>query len=51
MHEMRKISVDEMFKQMNNKRGINMHGEQAISAMYRYYTHLDNMKIIGVLTP
>ena len=44
---MRKVSVDVTLTKMTAMRGINMQGELEIVVMYKEYTQLDNMKLIG----
>ena len=39
-HDMHKLFVDATFTYMTPKKGINKHGERAISAMYKEYTQL-----------
>ena len=36
---------------MKAKKRINRHGESAIADMYREYTHLEDMKLMGALDP
>ena len=39
------------FTNMTDKKGIKKHGERAVSAMYKEYTKLEDMKILGDLDP
>ena len=48
---MHKIALDVNFTQITTKRGIKIHGEQAISAMNKCYTQLEDMKVVGALIP
>ena len=47
MHDMHKLTVDVTFTQMTTKKGIEKHGERAVSAMYKEYTQLEDMKVMG----
>ena len=51
MHYVHKIAVDVTFTQMTAKKGIKRHGEQAVSAMYKDNSQLDDMKVMGVTGP
>ena len=51
MHNMHKIAVDMKFAQMKSKKGIKSHGEQLVAAMYKYYIHIEDMKVMGTLDP
>ena len=48
---MHKIAVDVTFTQITAKRGIKMHGEQAIASMYKQYINLDYMRVLGAMSP
>ena len=49
MHDMHKLAVDVTFTQLVTKKGIKKHGERAASAMYKEYTQLEDMKVMGAL--
>ena len=49
MHDMHKLAVDATFTQMTAKKGIQKHGERAVEAMYKEYTQLEDMKVMGSL--
>ena len=48
---MYKISMDVTFTQMKSKKRIERHGEQEIASIYKYYTHIENTKVMGALDP
>ena len=39
MHDMHKLAVDVTFTQMTANKGIKKHGEIAVAAIYKEYTH------------
>ena len=50
MHDMHKLAMDVIFAKMTANKGIkNM--EKAVVAMYKEYTHLEYMKVMGALKP
>ena len=51
MHDMHKLSVDVTFTQITAKKGIKTHGERAVEAIYKEYTQLEYMKVMGALNP
>ena len=48
---MHKIAVDATFAKIIDKKGIKKHGERAVADMYKYYTHIEYMKVVGALDP
>ena len=51
MHDMQKIAVDVTFTKMTSKKGIKIPSKREISAMYKYYTQLEDMNVMGELEP
>ena len=51
MHDMHKLAVDVTFAQMTAKRGIKKRGEREVVAIYKEYTQLEYMKVMGGLNP
>ena len=51
MHDMHKLAVDVTFTQITAKRGIKKHGEIAVAYIYKEYTQLEYMKVMGELNP
>ena len=51
MHDMHKLAMDVTFTQMTAKKGIKKHGEIAVAAIYKEYTQLEYMKVMGALNP
>ena len=51
MHDMHKLAVDMTFAQMTAKEGIKKHGGRAVASMYKEYTQLEKMKVMGALNP
>ena len=51
MHDMQKLAVGVMFTHMTEKKGINNHGEREVSTIYKEYTKLEDMKVMGPLDP
>ena len=51
MHDMHKLAVDMTFTKMTAKKGIKKHGEIAVAAMYKEYTQLEDIKVMGELNP
>ena len=51
MHDIQKLALDVKFKQMKAKKFIKRHGNRAVSAMYKAYTKLKDMKLMGALDP
>ena len=47
MHDMHKVSVDVTFTQMTANKGINKHVERAVADIYKEYTQLEYMKVMG----
>ena len=48
---MHKLAVDVTFTQMTAKKGIKKHGEIAAAYIYKEYTQLEYMKVMGALNP
>ena len=48
---MQKLAFDVTFKQMTAKESINIHGNILVATMYREYTELKYMHVIGELDP
>ena len=48
---MHKIAVEGKFTKISTKTGIKIHSEVAISSMYKQYTPLENVKMMGALNP
>ena len=51
MYNIHKLAVDVTFTQMTAKKGIKKHGEIAVAAIYKEYTQLEYMKVMGALNP
>ena len=51
MHDMHKLAMDVTFIQMTAKKGIKKHGEIAVASIYKEYTQLEYMKVMGALNP
>ena len=51
MRNMHKLAVDVKFTQIITNRCIKKHREIMVSAMYKEYIHLENMKLMGALDP
>ena len=51
MHGMYKMAVDATFSQITDKKGIKRHGKRAIATIYKYYTKLEDMEVMGLLYP
>ena len=51
MYDMHKQAVDVTFTQMMTKIGIKKYGERAVTAMYKEYIQLEDMKVMGALNP
>ena len=51
MPDMHKLAVDVTFTLMTAKKGIKKHGEIAVAAIYKEYTQLEYMKVMGALNP
>ena len=51
MHDMHKPAVDVVFAQMTAKKCIKKHGERTVTSMYRKYTQLEDMKLMGSMNP
>ena len=51
MHDMHKLAVDVTFTQMTTKKGIQKYGEISVSAMYKEYKQLEDIKVMGSLNP
>ena len=48
---MNKIDVGVTFMKITTKKGINIHEERVISAMYKEYTHIEYMQVMRALEP
>ena len=48
---MHKLAVDVTFTQMTDKKGTKKHGEREVADMYKEYTQLEEMKVMGELNP
>ena len=51
MHDMNKLSVEVMSTQTIAKNGIQRHNKRAKEDMQKYYTQLEDMKVMGALEP
>ena len=51
MRDMHKLAVDVTFTEMTAKKGIKKHGEIVVAAIYKEYTQLEYMKVMGALNP
>ena len=51
MHDMHKLSVGVTFTHITSKKGFKKHGEIAVAVVYREYTPLQYMKVMGSLDP
>ena len=49
MHDMHKLAVDVTFTQMIAKKGIKKHGDRVVASMYKEYTQLEDIKVMGEL--
>ena len=48
-HDIHKLAMDVTFTQMTAKKGIKKDGERELIAMYKEYTQLEDMKLMGEL--
>ena len=46
---MHKLAVDVTSTQIKDKKGITKRGERAVAAIYKEYTQLEHMKVMGAL--
>ena len=51
INDMHKLDVDVKLTKMTPNKGIKKHVEIAVSTMYKEYTQLEDMKVIGELEP
>ena len=51
MHGIHKLSVDVAFTHMTAKKGTKKHGQKSVAAMYKEYTQLEDMNLMGELDP
>ena len=51
MHDMHKLAVYVTFTPIMAKKGIKKHGERELAAMYKEYTKLEYMKVMGSMNP
>ena len=51
IHDMHKLAVDVTLTEMTAKKDIKKHGEIAVAAIYKEYTQLEYMKVMGALNP
>ena len=51
MHDGQKIAVYVMFMQIIAKKGIKRHYESSIASMYKEYTQIYYIKVMGALEP
>ena len=49
MYGMHKISVYVIFTQMTAKKGMTIHGEWVVAAIYKEYTQLEVVQMMGAL--
>ena len=48
---MHKLAMDVTLTEITAKKGIKKHGEIAVAAIYKEYTQLEYMKVMGALNP
>jgi hypothetical protein len=49
--ELHSTAVDACFNQMTASKGIKLHGAKAVAAMFKEYKQLDDLEVLGRLTP